>query len=253
MKYVRFSKGAIIGFGILEQDVVRCLDGDFLQHANLTGETFSIEEVRLLAPVCGGKIIAAGLNYKSHVSELSQCATLDFPTFFVKLPHTVIGQHDAILYPEVSSRVDYEAELAIVIGQDCYHASEAEAGFAIFGYTCLNDVTARDLQQKDGQWTRCKNFESFCPIGPCVETDIDENGLNITTTVNGSVVQRGNTRDMIFPPIRLVQLISEVIPLKRGDVVSTGTPGGIGPMVAGDVVEVFIEGIGKLRNIVVKR
>lgn len=214
MKYVRFFYENAVGFGQLRDHEIDVLAGDFLDGCSLTGKTLPADMVRILPPVVG-QIFAVGLNYRDHAAELCVQETPDFPTFFVKLPHTVVGPEDAILYPSVSKRVDYEAELAIVLGKDCYHACLEQARQAIFGFTCLNDVTARDLQKTDGQWTRCKNFETFCPLGPCVETDTDGWGLDVVTSLNGKIVQRGNTSDMLFNPTELVRQLSQVIPLKK--------------------------------------
>lgn len=250
MKYIRFFYEGAARFGLLQEDKILELNGNFLDGGQPTGQTFSIDSVRLLSPVTGGQIFAVGLNYREHAAELNESVLSKFPAFFVKLPHTVIGQNDAIIPPPESNRVDYEAELAVVLGKDCYHADIEQAREAIFGFTCLNDVTARDLQKVDGQWMRCKNFRTFCPIGPCVDTNTDGRGLDITAVLNGKIVQHSNTSDMIFPPAELVRLISQVVPLRKGDILSTGTPAGIGPMVPGDIIEVSVEGIGTLRNIV---
>jgi 2-keto-4-pentenoate hydratase/2-oxohepta-3-ene-1,7-dioic acid hydratase in catechol pathway len=167
---------------------------------------------------------------------------------FMKPSTAVIGPDDLIRLPPESGRVDHEGELAVVIGRPCRRVSEEEAPAYILGYTCGNDVTARDLQQKDGQWTRAKGFDSFCPLGPWVETDLDLSDLEISTRINGEVRQRGRTSDMIFPPPVLVAYVSRVMTLLPGDVILTGTPSGVGPMSQGDRVEVEVEGIGILAN-----
>ena len=253
MQYVRFSVNEEpVQYGQVIGDSVFVLDQNFLDHPVRTDCSYPLSEVRLHAPVIGGTVFAAGLNYRDHVQEFDLSQAPEFPAFFVKLPHTVIGQHDAIVYPHQSNRVDYEAELGVVLGQDCFHVTAEQAQQAIFGFTCVNDVTARDLQRKDAQWTRSKNFSTFCPIGPWVQTETDGKGLHIECRVNGQVRQQGNTEDLIFSPAQLIALLSQVVPLKKGDILLTGTPGGIGPVFPGDIVEVEIEQIGILRNIVIK-
>ena len=259
MKFIRFFNGHNIMYGKMDENgKVNILKENFLNSCCETGETCELKNLKLLPPVEPNNVIAVGLNYKKHAQELKETSIQrasegineEYPEIFIKMSHTVIGQHDAIVYPKSSSRVDYECELAVIIGRDCYKACAKESSASIFGYTCLNDVTARDLQALNSQWSRCKNFVSFCPMGPCVETDIDVSNLEMETRVNGITVQHGRTSDMIFPPAELVRLISQTIPLKKGDVIATGTPDGIGPVQVGDIVEVYIQGIGVLRNIV---
>ena len=175
------------------------------------------------------------------------------PIIFLKPPTTLIGNLDKIIYPKQSKRIDYEAELALVIKKTCRNIKPQEAKKYILGYTCLNDVTARDLQKIDGQWTRAKSFDSFCPIGPWIETDLDPSKLQIRCWLNNKLKQDSSTAQLIFPVEKLVSFISSIMTLYPGDVISTGTPSGVGPMQPGDRVEVEIEGIGKLTNQVVKR
>jgi 2-keto-4-pentenoate hydratase/2-oxohepta-3-ene-1,7-dioic acid hydratase in catechol pathway len=174
----------------------------------------------------------------------------DEPLLFLKPATAVIGPGAHIIYPKMSQRVDYEGELGVVIGRLCKNVSEQNAPDSVFGYTCLNDVTARDLQKKDGQFTRSKSFDTFCPIGPCIETELDPAAARIETRLNGQLQQETSTADFIFSVSRLVSFISQVMTLLPGDVIATGTPSGIGPMQPGDEVEVLIRGIGSLKNTV---
>jgi 2-keto-4-pentenoate hydratase/2-oxohepta-3-ene-1,7-dioic acid hydratase in catechol pathway len=195
------------------------------------------------------KIVAVGLNYKDHAAELKQALPQE-PLLFLKPGSAVIGPFDPIIYPAMSTQVDYEGELAIVIGKKARGVSEAEADECIFGYTCFNDVTARDLQRADGQWTRAKGFDTFAPIGPWIETELDPRDLALETFLNGERRQASTTANLIFTPTYLVSFISRVMSLYPGDIIATGTPAGIGPMKAGDTVEVVIAGIGGLVNFV---
>ena len=195
------------------------------------------------------KIIAVGLNYHDHAKEMKM-AIPDHPILFMKPPTTVINNGDAVIYPTQSKNIHYEGELAIVIKDRIRNISKENARKHIKGYTCANDVTARDLQNIDGQWTRAKSFDTFCPLGPRIVTDLDPTKLNIQTRVNGKVTQNSNTKNMIFNVYELVSFISSVMTLLPGDIIITGTPTGVGPMKAGDTVEVEIEGIGILKNTV---
>lgn len=198
------------------------------------------------------KIILAGLNYREHAAEL-EMPVPDEPVIFIKPVSALIYNDEAIIYPEYASRVDYEAELAVVIGRRARNITQQQVSAHIMGYTCLNDVTERDIQKKDGQWTRAKSFDTFCPVGPWVETEIDDpDNLRIRLMVNGQLRQESSTSDFIFPVFYLVSFISRVMTLEPGDIVSTGTPPGVGPMYPGDAVEIDIEGIGTLKNKVVK-
>ena len=211
---------------------------------------FSLDQVRLLPPSLPTKIVAIGLNYRDHAEEL-KLQLPEEPLLFMKPPSSVIGPGDAIVLPPQSARVDFEAELAIVIGKAAKQVSRKAAREYILGYTCLNDVTARDLQTKDGQWTRAKSFDTFCPVGPWIETDVDPSDLQIELYLNGERKQESRTSNLIFDPFRLVEFITSVMTLLPGDLIATGTTSGIGPMKAGDTVEVRIEGIGSLKNVVV--
>ena len=210
---------------------------------------YGVNDVSLLAPCLPSKIVAVGLNYIDHAKELGMKVP-DEPVLFMKPSTSVIGQDASIIYPKMSSRVDYEAELAVVIKDKTQNIEPEEAHLHILGYTCLNDVTARDLQKKDGQWTRAKSFDTFCPIGPYVVTDINPNNLKIELYLNGQLKQSSNTSNLIFNVEKLVSFISKVMTLFPGDIIATGTPSGIGPMKRGDKVEVVVEKVGRLRNFV---
>jgi 2-keto-4-pentenoate hydratase/2-oxohepta-3-ene-1,7-dioic acid hydratase in catechol pathway len=249
MKYVRFMNNVNeIKYGVLDGEKVRLLDSNFLDaHSKPINAWLSLEEVTLLAPVEPSKVICVGLNYALHIKEMNHTLPED-PVIFLKAPTCVVGPKAEIIYPKISQRVDYEAELAVIIGKTIKDVTEVEASKAILGYTCANDVTARDLQKKDGQWTRGKSFDTFCPIGPWVVTDIDPSQLEIQLLLNGEVKQSSNTQYFITSVPKLVSFISQVMTLRPGDVVLTGTPEGVGPMQSGDEVIVKIQGIGELRN-----
>lgn len=248
MKFVRFAIGSTIGYGILEDDGrVRAITTTPFLPWSLTDESFTGEQVRLLAPVLPGKVVAVGLNYHSHAEETGR-EVPEEPMIFMKPSTSVIGPREAIRLPPQSQRVDHEGELAAVIGKAARNVTEEGAGEVILGYTCGNDVTARDLQLKDVQFTRAKGFDTFCPLGPCVSTDADPARLELTCLVNGEVRQKAATSDLIFGVPRLVAFVSSVMTLLPGDVILTGTPAGISPLGAGDVVEVEISGLGRLSN-----
>ncbi len=212
------------------------------------GEALEIE--RIAAPVIPGKIIAVGLNYRDHAQEMALELPSE-PILFMKPSSSVIGPDETIRYPAQSSRVDYEAELAVVIGRTCRDVDAASARDYILGYTCLNDVTARDLQAKDGQWTRAKSFDTFAPMGPWIVTGLDDpHDLAVIARLNGEVRQSSNTANLIFTVFDLVEFISHIMTLEPGDVIATGTPSGVGPMARGDIVEIEIDGIGVLKNTV---
>lgn len=212
--------------------------------------TFFLNKVKLLAPTAPSKIVLVGLNYRRHAEELRMPIPKE-PLIFIKPPSSLCGQGDKIIYPKGVKRLDYEGELALVIKKKGRFIPESRAASYILGYTCLNDVTARDPQRRDGQWTRAKSFDTFSPVGPWLETQIDPSGLAIKTLVNGKLKQSSSTADFIFSIPRLVSFISRVMTLMPGDIISTGTPSGVGPMHPGDIVEVAIEGIGSLKNPIV--
>ena len=249
MKYVRFMNSENeIGFGFIQDEKIQLLDRNFLDPlCKPTNTLLALDEVTLLAPVQPSKVICVGLNYAQHAKEMNHSLPED-PIIFMKPPSCVIDPDAKIIYPKISQRVDYEAELAVVIGTTIKDVTEEEATKGIFGYTCANDVTARDLQTKDGQWTRGKSFDTFCPIGPWIVTDIDPSQLDVQLLLNGVVKQSSNTRNFITSVPKLVSFISQVMTLVPGDVVLTGTPEGVGPMQPGDEVIVKIQTIGQLRN-----
>jgi 2-keto-4-pentenoate hydratase/2-oxohepta-3-ene-1,7-dioic acid hydratase in catechol pathway len=219
--------------------------------AKLTGALYPLADVRLLAPVLPSKVVAIGRNYLEHARETGAEPPAE-PLIFLKPSTAVVGPGDAIVRPtHLSQRVDYEGELAIVFGRLCRDVPAARVPEVIFGYTCANDVTARDLQAKDGQWTRAKGFDTFCPLGPWIETGLDPGDVRLTTSVNGEVKQDSRTSLMIHDIVTLVTYVTAVMTMLPGDVLLTGTPEGVGPLVAGDRVAVEVEGIGALTNRVV--
>jgi len=247
---VRLSLDGALKWGLVDGEVVRILKGE----PWLTGKMDFDKEVpfsglKLLPPVSPTKIVALGLNYKDHAEETGYPIPKE-PLIFLKPPSAVIGSGDTIVVPKGIGRVDYEAELAIVIGRRCKNVDELEARNYILGYTCFNDVTARHLQQKDGQWTRSKSFDTFAPIGPWVATDLDPLDLSIKLYLNGEVRQNSRTSKMIFNVYQIVSFVSRIMTLEPGDIIATGTPSGIGPIKDGDEVIVEIEGIGSLKNYV---
>ncbi len=246
MKILRFRWQNQEGWGRLEGSKVWPLSG---ARSFLPSEGVEITEVKLLAPTVPTKIVAVGLNYRDHAEELGM-EIPEEPLIFLKPPSAVIGPEDHIRLPSGAGRVDYEAELAVVIGKTARKVSPVSAREYILGYTCFNDVTARDLQRKDGQWTRAKSFDTFAPIGPWIETDLDPQAVRIRAYLNGELVQDSSTEKLIFPVYELVSFISHVLTLYPGDVIATGTPPGVGPLSPGDVVEIEVEGVGRLVNFV---
>ena len=247
MRLVRFRHGNRIATGAVEGDYLRPLAGTFFENPVPTGEDVPLAEVRLLAPIIPSKIVAVGRNYADHAEEMGG-AIPDEPVIFLKPSTAVIGPGDLIPYPPASTRVDHEAELAVVVGRLARKVRSEEAGRFILGYTCGNDVTARDLQSKDGQWTRAKGFDGFCPLGPWIETELDPMDLAIECRVNGEPRQAARTSQLAFGPGALIEFVSNVMTLLPGDVILTGTPAGVGALEVGDKVEVEIEGIGVLQN-----
>ena len=247
MKFGRFKKDDKVFYGAVEGDYVREITGDIFGQYTILNKKSALKEVETLAPCVPSKIIAVGLNYRLHAEEVNM-ELPEEPILFLKPPTAVIGPEQNILYPAMSKRVDFEGELGVVIGRECRSVRIEQAPDYILGYTCFNDVTARDLQKKDKQWSRAKGFDTFAPMGPSIETDFDPANATIETYLNGEKKQSGSTIDLIFPVFFLVSFISQVMTLLPGDVIATGTPSGIGPMQVGDVVEVRIEGIGTLSN-----
>jgi 2-keto-4-pentenoate hydratase/2-oxohepta-3-ene-1,7-dioic acid hydratase in catechol pathway len=247
MKFVRYQTGGQICYGIWEGEFVQEISGSLFGSYQVTAGKHRLSDVRLLAPVEPSKILCVGLNYRDHIEEV-KANIPPVPSHFIKPLTAVIGPEDPILYPRVATRVDYEGELAVVIKDRIKDVPESEALKHVWGYTCLNDVTERDLTKVQGQLTRAKGFDTFGPFGPCVATGLDPFKLTVKTYLNGKLVQEGRTDDMVFSVPYLVSYLSQCMTLFPGDLISTGTPKGIGPMKVGDVVEVSIDGIGTLRN-----
>lgn len=251
MRLVRYLWEEQTGYGVLADQVIRALAHPPFEGLAFSGETISLNEVRLLAPCMPSKIVALGLNYRDHAAEFGG-EVPDEPLIFLKPGTSVIGPEEAIVYPAMARRVDYEAELAVVMGKVAHGVREEAAKDYILGYTAFNDVTARDLQKKDGQFTRSKSFDTFAPLGPWIETEIpDPDRLTVEAYLNGERRQHSNTSNLVFGVAYLVSFISRIMTLLPGDIIATGTPAGIGPMRPGDVVEIRVEGIGTLQNRVV--
>ncbi len=250
MKIVRFSTNDGIVYGILHNDMIQEVSGSPFHEIQPRDTYHKLSEVKLAAPCQPSKIIAIGINYHSHATEFKHDLP-ENPLMFLKPSTAVIGPEDNIIYPSMSKQVDYEGELGIIIKKVARHINPETAGDYILGYTCFNDVTARDLQRKDGQWTRAKGFDTFAAIGPWIETELDPSNLELKTFLNGELKQRASTASLIFPVNKLVGFVSGVMTLLPGDMIASGTPSGVGPMQPGDSVEVSIQGIGILRNHVV--
>lgn len=244
-----------MSFGVVEGDdpgssIVSEIDGHPFGSLRFTGQRWATADVRLLSPILPSKVVCVGRNYADHAGEHGVEVPKE-PLLFLKPSTSIIGHHDAIKLPPQSRHVEHEAELAVVIGAPgARRVDRAGARAAIFGYTCANDVTARDLQRDDGQWTRAKGFDSFCPLGPWITTELPDD-VEVRCEVNEEVRQLGRTKDMVFDVSTLVSYISHVMTLLPGDVVLTGTPAGVSPIVDGDMVSIIIEGIGTLANRVV--
>lgn len=247
MIFLRFESYGEAQYGFIDRHQVTAISPHPFGAYEETEEPVPLADVRILPPVLPTKIVAVGVNYMAHAKEMGQDLPAE-PLIFLKPASSVIGSLDPIIYPKMSSRVDHEAELAVVIKKRAKNVSEAQALDFVLGCTCFNDVTARDLQKKDGQWTRAKGFDTFSSIGPWIVTDLDTSNLVIECYLNGVLKQKGTTRDMVFNVPQLVSYISSIMTLEPGDVIATGTPPGIGPMQVGDRVDVNIEGIGVLSN-----
>ncbi|NQT72271.1 MAG: fumarylacetoacetate hydrolase family protein [Chloroflexi bacterium] len=254
MRIVRFSSQCKVKYGVLDGDTIRSVKGSpfaKFKHADYSpvfdGSTYNLKKVKLLAPCTPSKIVCLGLNYRRHAEE-TNLPIPEVPLIFLKPSTAVIGPDDEIVLPRESRRVDYEAELGVVIGKRSKAVVESEVENYILGYTCFNDVSERYNQRDDVQWTRAKGYDTFAPLGPWIETDISPDDLKIETYLNGELRQSARTSDLIFAVPKLVSFISGVMTLLPGDVVATGTPSGIGRMSAGDTVEITIENIGILRN-----
>ena len=251
MKIVHFILNGIPKYGLVNGEEVRELEGDIFGSFRETKNLHELSSLNFLPPVSPTKIVAVGLNYKDHAEEFGSPLP-DEPLIFLKPPTALLPHKGKIIYPDMSKRVDYEGELGVIIKRKASKVSVGEAEKFILGYTCVNDVTARDLQRKDVQFTRGKGFDTFAPCGPFIVTDLDVKDIVVQTYLNGELKQNSSTLKMIFKIPFIVSFISHIMTLMPGDLISTGTPAGIGPMNVGDKVEVFIEGIGKLENEVVK-
>ena len=252
MKYYKIEINGNEVWSVKNENILSVIEGDIFGQFNITETKVDIENVKICAPIINNYIIAVGANYLAHIKESNSVreAPLD-PVLFVKLPTSIIAHNESIILPKDVGRIDYEAEIAVMIGDDLCDADVTTAKNAVFGVTCLNDVSARVIQQQDGQWIRAKNFRTFCPLGPCIETEIDLDNIQVELRQNGVVKQSGNSNMMIFKIPELLSFISKHIPLRKGDIITTGTPEGVGPLQPGDEVEVDIKGVGILRNKVI--
>lgn len=260
MRIVAYEKDGVFRYGLVRDDAVHPIGDPFkgdgfdpaacISEAEKT-QAVPLPSVRLLPPCRPSKIVCVGVNYAAHAQEMGRGPPPEEPLLFLKAPSALNGPGDKIVRPPESRRVDHEAELGVVIARRCRHVRAEDAASVIFGYTCVNDVTARDLQKKDVQFTRAKSFDTFCPVGPWIETELSPDDCSVECRVNGEVRQSGRTRDLIHNVGRLVAFISGVMTLFPGDLIATGTPSGVGPLLAGDTVTISIEGIGDLTNPVV--
>jgi len=264
MRYCRFVLDGQARYGLVEplagvDHITRLLlkspgegDGDMEDLPSRRMDAMGFAAAELLPPVTPSKIVCVGRNYREHAAELGNEVPTE-PLLFFKPPSSLLAQGGSIRRPRIAERVDYEGELGVVIGKRCYKVlPDEDIRSCILGYTCVNDVTARDLQKKDGQWTRAKGFDTFCPVGPLVSDEPDPwAGVGVQTRVNGEIRQSGNTRDFIFTLDTIIRYISQTMTLFPGDLIATGTPQGVGPVVAGDVLELTVDGVGTLRNPVV--
>jgi len=250
-KLVRYRLGRKVDYGLLADGSVFCLTSGPWEDLCPGERVAALAEVELLAPCLPSKIVAVGRNYAAHAAEFGADVPAE-PLIFYKPPSTIVGPGAAIVYPRhLSQWVEHEAELAVVVGRRARHVRPAEAHIFVRGYTCANDVTARDLQQRDEQWNRSKSFDTFCPLGPWIVTGLDVSNLAVRCRVNGELRQDGRTRDLIFGVGELLAYVTAVMTLEPGDVLLTGTPAGVGPLHPGDRVAVEVEGIGSLENEVV--
>ena len=235
-------------YGLLDDQEIREIEGVPWEHGTEGHRRWALKDVRLLAPCEPGKVLCIGRNYAAHAAEMGNPMPKE-PMLFMKPSSSIIGPEETIVLPTYSNRVEHEGELAVVIGKKCTHLSDAADPLEyVFGYTCLNDVTARDLQKADIQFTRAKGFDTFCPIGPYIETQLDPANVLVERRVNGQLRQSGNTSLMAYPIAFLVRWISRMMTLFPGDLIASGTPAGVGPLVSGDLVEVSAAGVGILRN-----
>lgn len=249
MKYVRFeTKSGEKKYGILRDNKIQVIQGSIFGDYSLTQEVYSIDTVRLLAPVEPTKVLCIGLNYVDHAKEFGKPVPSE-PLLFLKPSTSVIGPEENVIYPPQTQNLHYEVELAIVIGKSAKNVKNSEALEYVFGYTVANDITARDLQSTDNQWSRAKGFDTFCPLGPWIETEVkNQDNLDIKLYLNGEMRQNSNTSNLAFKCAELIEYLSGIMTLLPGDVILTGTPGGIGSMQPGDKVEAYVEKIGTLTN-----
>lgn len=250
-RFVRFLHRGRWHRGIIRREGIVPIAGSIYGTWREAGGPLPPSGLRLGPPCRPSKIVAVGVNYRSHALEMGHDLPPS-PKLFLKPASAVIGPDDVIRWPDMAGRVDYEAELGVVIGKKARKVPPERALDHVLGYTCFNDVTARDLQKKDGQWTRAKSFDTFAPVGPAIVTGLDPSALKVESRINGELRQSGNTSDLIFGVPELIHFISSVMTLRPGDIIATGTPGGIGPMAPGDVVEVRIGGVGSLKNTVAR-
>ncbi|MFA7115545.1 MAG: fumarylacetoacetate hydrolase family protein [Candidatus Omnitrophota bacterium] len=250
MKIIRFKERGRVSWGVIKDEFVVPLKTAPFSRILFDFNKIPLRKVKLELPVLPSKIVCVGLNYRDHAKELNMSIPKT-PIIFIKPVSSLIGDKGLIEYPSSVKQLDYEAELAVVIGKRCKNIREVDARKYILGYTCLNDVTARDIQKAEGQWTRAKSFDTFCPVGPWIETERPSTMAKIKLYLNNKIKQDSDISQMIFPIDALISFVSKTMTLFPGDVVSTGTPCGIGPMRHGDIVEVDIEGVGKLKNTVV--
>jgi len=259
MKFCRFvpksagvASRVLPAYGLLDGETIVKLSAAPWLEWSRESVSLALREARLLAPVEPSKVVCVGRNYMAHAAEMGNELPKE-PLIFLKATSALLSPGGTIRRPKLSQRIDHEGELGVVIGKTCYQPpADADIRQHILGYTCVNDVTARDLQNQDGQWSRAKGFDTFCPVGPLVTDEIDPwAGIGVETKVNGDVKQQGNTRDFIFSLDRVIRYIAQAMTLHAGDLIPTGTPSGVGPVMAGDTVEVSVEGVGTLRNPVV--
>jgi 2-keto-4-pentenoate hydratase/2-oxohepta-3-ene-1,7-dioic acid hydratase in catechol pathway len=251
MRLGRVASPDGVAFVSIEGDGSDAVAKEIAEHPfgspTFTGRSWPLADIRLLAPILASKVICIGKNYAAHAAEMGGAAPVD-PVIFIKPNTSIIGPNASIILPPSSSQVDYEGELAVVIGRPCKDVAAAKASEVILGYTVANDVTARDQQRHDGQWTRAKGYDTFCPLGPWIETALDPSDLEIVTEVDGEVRQRSRTSLLLHDIPKIIEWISSVMTLLPGDVILTGTPEGVGPLQAGQNVSVTVEGIGTLTN-----
>lgn len=248
MKFARFKVGRSESYGIVENDSVRKIKGNIFGRYALDSEVYPLAEVKLLPPCAPNKVLAVGRNYKSHLGDRPDP---EYPGIFLKLPTCIIGHDDPIVLPRDAGKVDHEGELVVVIGKEGKRIPKSRALDYVFGYTCGNDVSAREWQENDLQWWRAKASDTFGPIGPYIATELDSRKLDLELRVNGEVRQKSSTSQLIFDVAAIVSFVSAVVTLEPGDLIFTGTPGTTTPIKQGDVIEVEISGIGVLRNPVV--